>query len=399
MKRFLIISICVILLSGCTTGNNSEKNSDLPDYQYMYSEGRVPVQKTEGGYYVMQNDFIYYVDGKSMKAVPLCNKSNCTHTVDENCNAYFMSTDNTHKLQVYKDYIYIHNKELETDKDGVERLVSTLYEMPLDGSSKEKIYTFPSLINNFYIINDYIYYDVLGEDEEGSLESNLNNSIYKVELGSYDEPVMVVDYSDYKGHYRYGCSVKNIFKNKLYVYEFYYTVKDFMNNKGKNVYQSSFAVIDLETGKRIACKPLDIGEEQYYYAGICNDSLFFSMISEKENTETFYLSDLDFKNSKKLFSYKMSNKHTVKYNVICDDSYFYVDNTVDEGQKKKWIEVYNTNGKRISKVFYPDTDISVHIYTQGDDRYFWFTDESSTYVIEKPKLLENGSTLQFEKII
>lgn len=343
MKKYILLLLVVILtLTGCSgrdtkKTNNKIANSGLPDYQYMFSLNKTcPIQKTHGGYYVMSNDFLYYVDEKSLNAVPLCNKSNCMHTQeDEDCNAYFETTDSCYDIQVYKNYVYILKNELSEDKDGIFNNVSTLYKVSLDGSTRDKCYTFDNYVNQFFIIDDNIYYDIINRTSD-SYESNINNSIYKKSLNGSESPKLLADYSDFKGHYKYGCSIKNIYKNKLYVYETYQTIKNAANTKNSNVFKMNFSIIDLKTGKKINEFPMDNDGISNYFTGICGskNQLFRSVLNEKKRIETFYLSDLDGKNPKEVFAQKLNQDGTVKFENICDDKYIYVDNVNENSAKK-----------------------------------------------------------------
>lgn len=405
MKKYVaLIFVIILLFCGCNENDNVTTkltNDNLPDYQYMFSGGSrmTSIQKTQGGYYVLSGDFIYYVDEKNMNTVPLCNKTNCMHTPDDkNCNAHFESLDGTYNMQVYKDKIYILSKELVEDKDGIANYKSVLYRLSLDGSEKDKFYTFEKLIYSFYIVDNYIFYDTMSEDEEGSYESNINNSIYKKSLDGNDSPKLVVNYSDYKGHYKYGCTIKNIYKGKLYVYECYQTVENIEKAKGEEAKQWNFVIIDLKNGKRIKELPMNNNSEENYFAGICHDKLLRSVINNKKKTETFYLSNLDGSNPKKLFGQKMNKDATVKYEVICDDKYIYSDNVNDKSAKKRWVEVYNTSGEKLSRVYYPDENTGIHLSVQGDDNYFWFENDGVVFVIEKTQFLNNNGKLEFKQI-
>lgn len=58
---------------------------------------------TEDGFYTIQEEYIFFVDKKSGKAIPLCGKVNCKHN-DSTCNAYFNAPLN---IQAYDGKIYV----------------------------------------------------------------------------------------------------------------------------------------------------------------------------------------------------------------------------------------------------------------------------------------------------
>ena len=405
-KVLLLLFATIMMFTGCSSENtkntnNIVVNSDLPNYQYMFNLNKTcPIQKTHGGYYVMSSDFLYYVDEKSLDAVPLCNKSNCMHTQeDKDCNAYFETTDSCYDIQVYKNYVYILKNEISEDMDGIFNNVSVLYKVSLDGSTRDKCYTFDNYVNQFFIIDDNIYYDIINKDSD-SYESNVNNNIYKKSLNGSDSPKLLVDYSDFKGHYKYGCSIKNIYKGKLYVYETYQTIKNTTNTKKPYIFKMNFSIIDLNTGKKINEFPMDTDGTSNYFAGICGskNQLFRSVLNEKKNIETYYLSDLDGNNPKEVFTQNLNKNGTVKYETICDDKYIYVDNVNENSSKNRCIEVYDTSGKKISKVYYPNDSEGLHIVVQGDEKYLWLNGNGNAYAVDKSQLLKNNSKFTVKQI-
>lgn len=128
MKKacFLICMIFFIFVCGAckaVTKNTTEKNYDIN----MWTKGNADICRSENGYYVAGENFIYTIENGTVMA--LCNKADCAHA-DKNCNAYLNNIQSQtiwydgSKLFVVagevggKYYIY----ELETDGSGSKKV-------------------------------------------------------------------------------------------------------------------------------------------------------------------------------------------------------------------------------------------------------------------------------------
>ena len=89
MKKIIIaayILLC-ICLTGCggtnqkDYGENYNQEQDAQNFSMIRNAAA-----TENGFYVLQDQYVYFIDKKSKKAVPLCGKPNCKHK-DNSCNA------------------------------------------------------------------------------------------------------------------------------------------------------------------------------------------------------------------------------------------------------------------------------------------------------------------------
>ena len=129
MKNKILIVCIVICIS--LTGCGEKKQEDYgEEYNQMQDAQNFSALQeaaaTENGFYVIQDNCIYFIDSKSGKTVPLCGKPNCKHK-DNSCNAYLRVA---HKIQVYDGNIYVVAR-------GVEERTESLYRMSLDGSKRE----------------------------------------------------------------------------------------------------------------------------------------------------------------------------------------------------------------------------------------------------------------------
>ena len=106
MKKIIIaayILLCVCL-TGCggtnqkDYGENYNQEQDAQNFSMIRNAAA-----TENGFYVLQDQYVYFIDKKSKKAVPLCGKPNCKHK-DNSCNAHFTHPEN---IQVYAGNLYV----------------------------------------------------------------------------------------------------------------------------------------------------------------------------------------------------------------------------------------------------------------------------------------------------
>ena len=131
MKKIIIaayILLCVCL-TGCggtnqkDYGENYNQEQDAQNFSMIRNAAA-----TENGFYVLQDQYVYFIDKKSKKAVPLCGKPNCKHK-DNSCNAHFTHPEN---IQVYAGNLYVV-------AGGSEELTCSLYRISLDGSQREEL--------------------------------------------------------------------------------------------------------------------------------------------------------------------------------------------------------------------------------------------------------------------
>ncbi|MBR4027072.1 MAG: DUF5050 domain-containing protein [Lachnospiraceae bacterium] len=145
------------------------------------------VAKSEYGYYYIGSDKLMFLDKKIKKAVPVCNRADCTHE-NSNCNAYLGNYElsggiSDNQLIYYDNAIYL----VGYDSDGY----TNMYKIKADGSSKEKYmqlykadlhysgtsnnYSFSWNAPDYCIHRGYLYYT--NSDESQS-------KIYRMKLGS-----------------------------------------------------------------------------------------------------------------------------------------------------------------------------------------------------------------------
>lgn len=102
-KVLLYLIMCIGLVS-CS---KNEQEGYGENYNRKYDSQNFSANReqtvTEDGFYTIQEEYIFFVDKKSGKAIPLCGKVNCKHN-DSTCNAYFNAPLN---IQAYDGKIYV----------------------------------------------------------------------------------------------------------------------------------------------------------------------------------------------------------------------------------------------------------------------------------------------------
>lgn len=86
------------------------------------------VCKTELGYYLSYDAFLYFLDGATGNMTAVCARPECGHT-DDTCNAFI----NSGFLSYYQGKLYYENGDVKSDS------MQTLYSVKLDGTEHTKI--------------------------------------------------------------------------------------------------------------------------------------------------------------------------------------------------------------------------------------------------------------------
>lgn len=137
---------------------------------------------TDNGYYYLSNEVgrlsdgrlathLMYMDFATRQEIYLCNNAACTHnTID--CTSVFSTDDftlNFTLLFVWNNNLYIISKEQDHDgsaaigalggsSNAVESKPTTIYRANLDGTNRNKVYTFDSTVT----VEDFVVGDVNG---------------------------------------------------------------------------------------------------------------------------------------------------------------------------------------------------------------------------------------------
>ena len=162
MKKFvsLLLVLCMIIglapaLSGCGVNHDfkaPEYYADLPDtyvegadYQNTFSVGSGGpfITPADGGYYFLSGNYLCFLDGETLDAVPVCNRPDCQHN-DTSCNAYF-DVGWLPFIQAYEGDLFIST---QTSENG--GMSAELYVVDPDTCKREKICKIPHAFGSNY---------------------------------------------------------------------------------------------------------------------------------------------------------------------------------------------------------------------------------------------------------
>lgn len=238
MKRILsiLLSLCVISLSGCnnkteSTGNSTENTSAnaiqyISDYSY-YDNG---VAYTVGD---AQNSTKMFLDFDSMEKAALCAVPNCTHN---NSSCLSKSIGNLYKPVFYNGYVYYFGSNggaVKETPDGPEFYMdSKLMKASLDSSEVETVCEFsdcvPREAGRYVLHNDELFF--IGDDRAATLDEigeyswassggtmflcsiNLDTNQYKNYGSIYDADL---EYASSK--YSRSSNIYGVYDDKMYI--------------------------------------------------------------------------------------------------------------------------------------------------------------------------------------
>ena len=328
MKKLLAILIIIggiFTLCGCqknikevflpSKGEEGEITNNNSDLKFLKNDAT-----TNDGYYYLTDysrlnngklaKHLMYIDFKTKQEIHLCNNSACTHKT-EDCTSVFNKDEFQFdsKVFIWNNKIYVISKSTdtsgqvamgvlgETSKSNVESNKAVLYKLNLDGTNREKIYTFDDNAtiedfvigsgNGIYLIakkvetkytggNAYntsserklIYLDFNTKKESTILSMNRNDNIDWKVIGSTKRNLILhgIDLggqvTDEEKH-----NNNDLYENSSDVFAFFYidndTLKEVYRVKAssrtytvdeKNLYynidgNSKILKIDLKTGK------------------------------------------------------------------------------------------------------------------------------------------------------
>lgn len=143
--------ICVLYLfplSGC----GSTDYTSLPDsynketdYPYTFiSANEIAIAPAENGYYYVEGDFLFFLDGTSKEMAVVCNRPDCKHQYETDskevwkCDGYLGGTTFCN-VQVYEDAVYVLTSG-STENDVLDLGAGDkLTKISLDGTKREDI--------------------------------------------------------------------------------------------------------------------------------------------------------------------------------------------------------------------------------------------------------------------
>ena len=266
---------------------------------------------TDNGYYYLSNEVgrlsdgqlathLMYMDFVTRQEIYLCNNAACTHnTVD--CTSVFLTDDfppYSTLLFVWNSNLYIMSKEQDSDGsvsvgvfggngNAVESKATTIYRANLDGTDRNKVYTFDSTVT----VEDFVVGDIGGlyfitkklatqqSNGNGYQTSSERKLIYLDLSAKTQTAICSMDFGDNISWDIIGCSDHSLV---LYGIDFGRDISpEEMHKENTTIFDDSydvFAILDVDSGtlKEIyrVYAPKARGFE------VDGDKLFFSVIGD-----------------------------------------------------------------------------------------------------------------------
>ena len=230
-SAFLSMILCCLLFSACgkketstieygPVGNPAE--IDFASSQNFWADP-VGMQRGENGYYYVEGiSDLHYLDIETGENIPLCNKPECTHEI-ENCNAYLRNqlgfTMADSYLRYCDGFLYVPYYADEEDESGK----IAIGRVNPDGSGSERLvdlYEYSAknrndmLLLHFEVDHGFAYYTMINGMEDGYRSFE----IYSIELKKGAEPKLIDSSEEYDEPMWLGR--QRIWDQKLY-YSYY----------------------------------------------------------------------------------------------------------------------------------------------------------------------------------
>ncbi len=199
----VLLSILAIYSTGCNKRVNSVNQTGFSNLSYnietddqLYSD-YFTMAVVDGGYYILNNSFLYFFDKSSEEMVYVCSLVDCSHNSEE-CDAYM---NYAVAIWYYNNSIYYVDGEYDMSSDTVKYV---LYKLSLDGSKRERITDIISVSGidpEMTIHRGYLYYSVYATEDSSELyriplsKNGKSEKIYSLH-GSYASIYKLKGYGD-----------------------------------------------------------------------------------------------------------------------------------------------------------------------------------------------------------
>lgn len=429
MKKLIsaILSICILSSVACTFSScgeqpleidYSDKYIENQDYQYMYADGfgHSSFQKSDNGYYAAVNNFIFFIDGKTMNATPLCNKSNCLHDreTDEEklkeCNAYLpdYAEYTRNSIQLYNSKIYFLQLDSADSAEDVDKYL--FYEMDTESGSRKLLLTYTDGKVNFWAVHrGNIYFkadNYISSDDSGELKAQNGtgfNKMFRLKLGE-SSPKVIYDFEKTDGIYNLQLSNSfTVYGNHIYI--------GYSGYKNEEAYNKVISA-DEKDFESVASDVLC----GYLHIDITNDETSIILDGSEENSKVFncfYNGNLCYSQNNSVYISELdgSNSELLADNIngifLSDGkrNYTSIFDIDDTGQDVQSVMMLDDKFKNKSVCTMPD-----NFFVQGivqmmcpyDDNYIWGFAENngSTDIvyIDKSQLDSNQSQLKVKAV-
>ena len=384
MKKW--ISICMIAILLCSTGcqKNSIKKSKGAGEEFILGQDDQPNflstslagVETENGYFLL-SWILEYFDWKTKEVVPVCNKSECTHTrKDTECSAFNCSMSD--EIMYYDNHIYYNN--LECTKENA--LALNLYRMKLDGTEKEKLYDLyvlsnqeqskVDLLGDMAVHRGYIYYVIQDYDE------STKQKISRICRRKLQKDAKAEVIHERKGNDT-SCAMGRGYGNGVYFVAYH-------NEENSETVVEELYKYDIqnETEEKLVSVQEENGLQSLYGYTVMDGDLYY-----KENDKVMRKEQNTGKETEILDVTEWKTEDTAgTWWLYSDREYLYLDNSED-----KKLVVLDTAGKKVDEIIYGNSGTSTISYQGADDKCLFFSieEENMKVVYYDKKQLGKGT--------
>lgn len=186
MKRlgfiFLNVTLVLALLIGCSNSDSAlggDEYIEETDYPYNFhpESSQGGITPSDQGYYLLNGNYIYYMDKDSTSPVLLDNRPNnecLKENAFQNCNAFVSLRPNSTLFQFYQGNLYTieynYGAKNENPTNGFKNGVYELVKRDPDGTQREVLRTFLNAnLVQAVIHRGYLYYIVEDYDKDKTL--------------------------------------------------------------------------------------------------------------------------------------------------------------------------------------------------------------------------------------
>lgn len=357
--QWIFLCFFILGITGCAP---EEKLPDTyiagSDHQYMYYDRQNYFSRQaegEKGYYLLQGNYIYYIDKDSKNVIPLCSKADCLHNSESDedkysdCNAY-VANNGMVQISYCNGYLYYINEDYINEE-------FVLYRLKEDGSSREVLKRWKDCaIKQWIVHRDRLYYievDYSTGENGKTLEHYYIKSLSL--KGNFQKIDSETIYTPDENLYVLDVSWPQAYGNHFYFQVLGYTTLDADSVTDENyqdyLYMKTFEY-DLLDGSLH-----DIwAEEELYVQGVTfwqNRIIVFPGDQEMERGEqaVSYIADLDGSN-RKVFSEEVLRGQLY----LSDEEHLYLSNSIlvllGIENQQQYI-VYNSDNEKIDTIGMP----------------------------------------------
>jgi hypothetical protein len=374
----IFMLLFIVLASGCQGSTTSHVDPDrvntldFPDQDDQYTFFKpiasfLSMAESNDGYYFfsgIQEQFLYFIDKKNMKATILCAKPDCLHSDEPDptriadCNAFFMQPE---EMIYYDSYLYIFEKN-----------ASMLVQVSLDGMSRKVLYKFKEWPQYATIHRGYLYYSTSDSGTVNGDESKTETKckLLRLDLGNTGkEPEVIFEYSSI-----YADITRTTGYNDTILFSTSSYNDSSMQTRKNTLLSYNIPSRSInEIGKDIGGYSIN-GNKIVFFWDDCIYSCNFDGTDRKivPQANGFLYSD---------------NKYMLVDTIFLKDEY---------GNKaKRRLDVFDLNGKKISSIEL--NNVGREIMYGGDSDYLFFPDSSrknkfgviyTLWAIDKHKLAD-----------